>query len=82
MILNPKPKLLVGEPWLGLITCLPSPAEAWGDARHDGWPSAKVGTSAFESTLAGLTQHPHHTVEARKLEHSCPHTLKVKYKGS
>ena len=22
------------------------------------------------------------TVEARKLEHSCPHTLKVKYKGS
>ena len=22
------------------------------------------------------------TVEARKLEHNCPHTLKVKYKGS
>ena len=22
------------------------------------------------------------TVEARKLEHGCPHTLKVKYKGS
>ena len=22
------------------------------------------------------------TVEARKLEHSCPHALKVKYKGS
>ena len=22
------------------------------------------------------------TVEARKLEHSCPHTLEVKYKGS
>ena len=35
--------------------------------------------------IEGLSSHAkceNPTVEARKLEHSCPHTLKVKYKGS
>ena len=44
-------------------------------------PNPKSRIRNREDEMNGVGSN-NNTVEARKLEHSCPHTLKVKYKGS